>query len=272
MKLKRKNFVLMLLVPLIMLFSQKVYANDGITVIVNDSEVQFTDRHPIIVDGRTLVPIRDVFEAIGFNVNWHSDTSTVTLDDGFFVVTIQIGASFFSVISNNDSVIYQLDVPAQIVNGRTMLPLRAVLESVGYYLDWDNITKTIIITSMCYCAEIEEYIRLNYEHIDESMTRTLLEVFMYFDENLSSEDIDFIKSFEFDDLIQFHFGWGMGIRNAWLWSRNSGIYFEFFAMGIVHPDNMSQLIIRTYYLYLNDLDYEAFLDSYISQYACLRHL
>ena len=40
---------------------------------------------------------------------------------------------------------HTLDIPAQIIGGRTMLPLMAVLESVGYQLDWDGLTNTVSV-------------------------------------------------------------------------------------------------------------------------------
>ena len=129
--------------------------NNNIRVVVNEQEIHFPDQAPVIIDGRTLVPVRGVFEALGWSVEWHYETSSVLMSDSneFFNIAIEIGADTFSVgVFNPDmpwghAAIGVLDVPAQIIGGRTMLPLRAVLESVGYSLDWDETTSTVYIIS-----------------------------------------------------------------------------------------------------------------------------
>jgi len=117
--------------------------NTGIHVIVHGHTVEFDGPGPVIIDNRVLVPLRGVFEAMGFNVDWNDITSVVILTrDGDFVL-IPIGSSIFT--ANGQS--HTLDVPAQLIGGRTMLPIRAVLESVGYTLDWDNTDRRMTITA-----------------------------------------------------------------------------------------------------------------------------
>jgi uncharacterized repeat protein (TIGR02543 family) len=111
------------------------------------------------VDGRTLVPVRGVFEQLGFIVSWYENPQTVilsrdceSLPAGMHeIVIIRIGRDTFSVgVSGEHSPPQErhtLDVPAQIINGRTMLPIRAVLEAVGYSVEWHRLTRTIAITT-----------------------------------------------------------------------------------------------------------------------------
>jgi len=120
-----------------------VSANDNITVTIDGQVVAFTDQQPVIVDGRTLVPVGGVFGAIDFVPTWDGATQTATLIRDDFTVVITIGNATFT---TND-VQHTLDVPAQIIGGRTMLPIRAVLESVGYNLDWNSATRTVVIIS-----------------------------------------------------------------------------------------------------------------------------
>ena len=139
-------------------------ANDTIIhVTIDGVPVNFPDQTPVIVDGRTLVPVRGVFEDLGFDVSWNENTRMATLrrivsisGDSSDVpvrfteeIFITIGSDAFQYNSTliNTPQNHVLDVPAQIINGRTMLPIRAVLESVGYSVEWNTFTRMISITS-----------------------------------------------------------------------------------------------------------------------------
>ena len=119
-----------------------VYASD-IRVTIDGQAVTFADQTPVIRDNRTLVPVRGVFEAVGFEVEWDYTIQQVTLTSDDYVVIITVGSATFT--TNGEH--FTLDVPAQIIGNRTMLPIRAVLESVGYYVDWDGATRTVLVTS-----------------------------------------------------------------------------------------------------------------------------
>ena len=118
-------------------------ANEEIKVVVNGQPIEFIDQGPVIVDGRTLVPVRGVFEELNFDITWHGDIRQAVLRGDAGVIVITIDSSTF----NTNGINYTLDVPAQIIGGRTMLPLRAVLESVGYTLDWEEATRTVLVSS-----------------------------------------------------------------------------------------------------------------------------
>ena len=127
-----------------------VNAEQPIRVIVNGVQVQFTDQHPVAIDGRTLVPVRDVFETMGFNVEWMSMSlegggtgGMVFISNATHTISLSIDVSEFSVNGYR----YWLDVPAQLIGGRTLIPLRLPLERVGYNVDWDGANRTVVITS-----------------------------------------------------------------------------------------------------------------------------
>jgi len=120
-----------------------VYADDAIGVTIDGEVVAFGAQAPVIVDGRTLVPVRGVFEQLGFVVDWDGDLRQASLTSDDYIVLITIDSTTFTTNGAN----HTLDVPAQIIGGSTMLPIRAVLESVGYYLDWDANTRTVLIMS-----------------------------------------------------------------------------------------------------------------------------
>ncbi|MCL2376171.1 MAG: leucine-rich repeat domain-containing protein [Defluviitaleaceae bacterium] len=130
-----------------------LHANE-ISVTIDGAAVDFEGQPPIIVDGRTLVPVRGVFEALGFDVGWEQETQTATLTSDDYVVVISIGSDVFT--TNGEEI--PLDVPAQIIEDRTLLPIRAVLESVGYEVDWDGDTRTVLVTTPTTMEEVAEEI------------------------------------------------------------------------------------------------------------------
>jgi len=118
----------------------RLQAND-ISVTIDGVQVNFADQLPVIMNGRTLVPVRGVFETLGFEVDWYQPTQTATLTSPYYEVIISIGNANFTTNGQN----HALDVPAQIIGSRTMMPLRALLESVGHDVDWNQATMTVIV-------------------------------------------------------------------------------------------------------------------------------
>jgi len=120
-----------------------------IRVEINGIYVRFPDQGPVSVNGRTLVPVRGVFEQLDFTVQWERDTRRVVLTREADTVIITENSTSFSV----NGVAHPLDVPAQEIGGRMMIPFRIVLESVGYLVQWDSGANTIRISSRPNCPE-----------------------------------------------------------------------------------------------------------------------
>ena len=143
MKLTRRLFTVAMCLTLVMAGGVTVFASDAISVTIDGQAVAFADQTPVLVDGRTLVPVRGVFEQLGFEVDWNDAARQAILTSDDYTIVITIGSATFT--TNGES--HTLDVPAQLIGGRTMVPLRFPLESVGYYLDWDGGTRTVIVSS-----------------------------------------------------------------------------------------------------------------------------
>jgi len=143
MKFTKKMLAsILLLVFAFFSLSAMVSSNNEIVVTIDGERVIFENQGPVILNGRTLVPVRDIFEILGFEPIWDSVTQTATLIRDDYVVILTIGS--YNFITNGVS--HALDVPAQLIAGRTLLPLRAILESVGYDdIDWDPVTRTVSI-------------------------------------------------------------------------------------------------------------------------------
>ena len=112
-----------------------------ISVTLNGNKITF-DQPPVIKDDRTLVPLRAIFEALGANVQWNGETQTVTAQKGDLKVMLKIGDNKMYA---GDSV-KTLDVPAQIINDRTLVPVRAISEAFECVVSWSGETKTVTIT------------------------------------------------------------------------------------------------------------------------------
>ena len=128
------------------------YATTGsvITVVLNGEWLTF-DQPPIAVDGRTLVPVRAIFEALGAEVEW--DPS----DQSIFAYRASDGAAVLLYLGNTtmgckpsadaEAVAIQLDVPPMAVNNRTLVPVRAISESFGCTVSWDQAKQQVVITT-----------------------------------------------------------------------------------------------------------------------------
>lgn len=120
-----------------------VLAHPPVTVIVDGQALSF-DQPPVIRDDRTLVPLRGIFQALGADVYWEESTQTVTALAGSDSVQLRIGDAG---LYKNGALAYTMSVPAQIINERTLVPVRAVSESFGAAVGWDEATYTVTIQS-----------------------------------------------------------------------------------------------------------------------------
>jgi len=113
-----------------------------ISVYLDDTRVQF-DVPPIIVENRTFVPFRAIFEALGMTVEWNNYTRTAIGANDDVVIEISIG-SLIAIVNGED---IELDVAAMLYNGRTLVPLRFIAESTGAGVLWNEATRTVLITT-----------------------------------------------------------------------------------------------------------------------------
>jgi hypothetical protein len=123
---------------------------DGVSVKVNGKSIKFTTSQPFIEDGRTLIPLRGVFEKLGYEISWDTDTKTATLENNNNEIIVSAGKSQLTANGNKIS----LDVAAKIKDGSMYIPLRAVGEAGGVSVNWDNDTKTVSI----YDDAVREYV------------------------------------------------------------------------------------------------------------------
>ena len=97
---------------------------------------------PKIINDRTMVPLRAIFEAIGAKVDWYGETRTIVSSKDDIEIRMQIDNNIMHV---NDNII-TLDAFPCIDNDRTLVPVRAIAESFGFDVAWDGETRTVTIT------------------------------------------------------------------------------------------------------------------------------
>lgn len=125
--------------------SQAAFADNEITINVNGTAIE-TQTPPVIVNERTLVPLRAVSNALGCDIAWDGDTKGITVTDGTNLVFTWIGrdnAFVTSAVAIVDHIM--LDSPPVIMNNYTMVPIRAISEIFGAQVDWNDATRSVDI-------------------------------------------------------------------------------------------------------------------------------
>lgn len=113
----------------------------GVKAFVNGKQTQF-DVQPFIKDGRTLVPFRAIAASLKAEVSYDAATKTVTVIRGDVTVKLTLGSNVALV--NGKEV--KLEVSAQSVKGRTVIPMRFLSESLGAKVSFDKETQSVIVT------------------------------------------------------------------------------------------------------------------------------
>ena len=111
----------------------------------------FPDQQPVIIDGHTMVPIRALMETLEKTVDWDGENEQTIISDDTITVKLQTGSdTLIKEITNplNGSVRevkQKLEAAPIVINGRTCLPLREVVEAFDCAVIWEQETKTILI-------------------------------------------------------------------------------------------------------------------------------
>lgn len=109
----------------------------GITTMLADGKPVSLEAAPVILNSRTLLPIRAVVEAVGGAIAWEASTQKVTITRSSTTLELWMGKNTAKL--NGKSVL--IDSNAKVVpiikNGRTLLPLRFVAKSLALDVQWD---------------------------------------------------------------------------------------------------------------------------------------
>lgn len=122
----------------------------SIKVKIDNVEVEFDaqEQQPLLHQGRTYVPVRALFEHMGYNVGWtpgegSNPKGTVNIWNGKYTIAIKEDSYYYTV--NGTEYSHTDNLKAMIVGGRMMMPIRGVLQQIGCSVNWDEDTETVIV-------------------------------------------------------------------------------------------------------------------------------
>ncbi len=130
----------LLIVPF--LFQSQAQAAVNISVVIDGVRLK-TPQAPVMIQGRVMLPMRVIFEALDASVKWNQKTKTVTAVKDGTTIVLKINSKTATINGKTVS----LDVPAKNLKGNTMVPVRFVSESLGEKIGWNSRTKTVTITT-----------------------------------------------------------------------------------------------------------------------------
>lgn len=140
-----KKLLLALIGASILLFGGLSVSAEHTTILINGEELK-VDVEPVNIDGRILIPLRSVGEALQCEVFWNNTNKAVSMSDGnnFYLLWINRD-TLFSFTGLTMSKGYVSDVAPQLINEKTMIPIRCIAELMGATVDWIGETKTVTI-------------------------------------------------------------------------------------------------------------------------------
>lgn len=138
--MRTPSSIAIIVAVILLLCSVPISASQPISVLVNGRTLTL-DVPPVIRDGRTLAPLRAIFEALGASVEWDNATRTIISRRKDRSIVLQIDSHTARV--NNSPIV--LSVPPVIIGGRTMVSVRFIAESLGATVTWDERTRTVSV-------------------------------------------------------------------------------------------------------------------------------
>lgn len=117
-------------------------ASNDITVVLNNTVISF-EVAPQAIDGYTMLPLRDICNALGIAVDYNSTTHTAIMTKGDIVMNHVIGEKTLII----NGVEHKFDASSTVVSNRTLMPVRMLAEAIGADVQWVDATRTVIINT-----------------------------------------------------------------------------------------------------------------------------
>lgn len=117
-------------------------------VFLNGKELTPDANAPIFIEGRMLLPMRQIFEALDVKVSWDGQTKTIIASKGDLSINLGVGRDFAIVNGKN----IDLDIPSVNISGTTFVPLRFIAETLGIEVSWDGENQIVRLEEYFYLA------------------------------------------------------------------------------------------------------------------------
>lgn len=151
------TFIIITLCIVLQVNAAQLYYNDSyhnyeggeIGLKINGKNITNLPMKPVIIDDYTMVPVREVFEALGSSIIWHDDTCQVEIVDNGVSIFVKIGDR--NTYINGELVKIEEPQPLPMLIGmnegllKSMVPVRFIAEKLGFDVDWDDATRTVLI-------------------------------------------------------------------------------------------------------------------------------
>lgn len=148
--LKNPKVILANLMIMSLMISNIVFAQSPIKVNLDGKIIDF-DVVPQLIDGRTMVPLRKIFEAMGATVSWDDTAQSIEANTDVCSVKASINNTTLTVNGTPKT----LDVPPMLIESRTLVPVRFVAEAFGATVDWNEKTSTVNIKSQKISSNVQ---------------------------------------------------------------------------------------------------------------------
>ncbi len=142
--------------------STKAYAAKDISVFVDGQEI-LMKVPPKSIEGKTMIPVRAVTEAVGCQVEWFDEDKRVVIYSpagGEPLIVMHVNDKNVTVNSYNGNTgaitgkVIKVDVPPTNINGSVMVPLRFIAETIGFDVQWDEESRSVFLISAAYVGEM----------------------------------------------------------------------------------------------------------------------
>ena len=127
---------------------KKLTQSERIVQVLLDGVAIVFDQEPIIENSRTLVPIRAISEALGYDVDWNQDErlATIKSPSGDTTLLLSTKNDYLTYTHKDETTRIPLDVGMRVENGRILVPLRVISETLGVEVEWNQADYTAILT------------------------------------------------------------------------------------------------------------------------------
>ena len=142
--MKKSRLYILAILLVTMLFPVKGLAQGSVQLFINGRYIQ-GDVSPRIENSRTMVPLRLVSETLGYDVKWNKAERSIHIAQGNRAMDLTLNSKVAFVTENGTKRKTVMDVKPQIINDRSLVPLRFISENFGEKVDWDRANRTVIV-------------------------------------------------------------------------------------------------------------------------------